>query len=42
MELRMYEYQNIYKNIITPFICHLYCQASSHFFPGPRFPDVMK
>lgn len=31
VELRMYEFQNIYKNVIAPSICHLYCQALSHF-----------
>lgn len=40
VELRMYEYLNMYKNIITFSICHLYCQVPSHFFPGPGFPDV--
>lgn len=24
MELRMYEYQNIYKNMIAPYTCHVY------------------
>lgn len=37
VELRMYEYQNIYENIITFSICHLYCQVPSRFFLDQDF-----
>lgn len=37
VELRMYEYQNIYKNIVTLSVCHLHCEVPSHFFLDQGF-----
>lgn len=41
VKLGMYEYQNIYTNMTTLSISHLYCQIPSRFFsPNTGFPDV--